>query len=217
MFLAEKTVKNYVSALFAKLGMERRTQAAAYAVRVLGERDGAGHGGSPAELGTLVSRPGVGVGRHPVPGMDVNGPVLEQLPRDECLRLMGSVPVGRIVYTRQALPAVELVNFKELDDDGGIIIKTDAGGKLEAAARGAVVAFEADSVDAAGRGGWSVTVVGHATAVTDGAEVARLEQLPLTPWAAGNRDHFIRVSPAIVNGRRIGAGQAQGTGDARRF
>jgi DNA-binding NarL/FixJ family response regulator len=33
MFLAEKTVKNYVSALFAKLGMERRTQAAAYAVR----------------------------------------------------------------------------------------------------------------------------------------------------------------------------------------
>ena len=37
MFLAEKTVKNYVSALFAKLGMERRTQAAAYAARTLGE------------------------------------------------------------------------------------------------------------------------------------------------------------------------------------
>ena len=37
MFLAEKTVKNYVSALFAKLGMERRTQAAAYAARVLAE------------------------------------------------------------------------------------------------------------------------------------------------------------------------------------
>jgi len=33
--LAEKTVKNYVSVLFAKLGMERRTQAAAYAARVL--------------------------------------------------------------------------------------------------------------------------------------------------------------------------------------
>jgi len=37
MFLAEKTVKNYVSALFAKLGMERRTQAAAYAVRAFGD------------------------------------------------------------------------------------------------------------------------------------------------------------------------------------
>jgi two-component system, NarL family, response regulator DevR len=39
MFLAEKTVKNYVSALFAKLGMERRTQAAAYAARVFSDRD----------------------------------------------------------------------------------------------------------------------------------------------------------------------------------
>jgi DNA-binding NarL/FixJ family response regulator len=36
MFLAEKTVKNYISALFAKLGMERRTQAAAYAAKVFG-------------------------------------------------------------------------------------------------------------------------------------------------------------------------------------
>ena len=38
IFLAEKTVKNYVSALFAKLGMERRTQAAAYAARIFGEQ-----------------------------------------------------------------------------------------------------------------------------------------------------------------------------------
>jgi len=40
LFLAEKTVKNYVSALFAKLGMERRTQAAAYAARIF---DDEGH------------------------------------------------------------------------------------------------------------------------------------------------------------------------------
>jgi DNA-binding NarL/FixJ family response regulator len=33
MYLAEKTVKNYVSNLLAKLGMDRRTQAAAYATR----------------------------------------------------------------------------------------------------------------------------------------------------------------------------------------
>jgi DNA-binding NarL/FixJ family response regulator len=39
MFLAEKTVKNYVSNLLAKLGLERRTQAAALAVR-LEERRG---------------------------------------------------------------------------------------------------------------------------------------------------------------------------------
>jgi len=38
MFLAEKTVKNYVSHLLSKLGMERRTEAAAYAAR-LAERN----------------------------------------------------------------------------------------------------------------------------------------------------------------------------------
>ena len=36
MFLAEKTVKNYVSALLHKLGLERRTQAAVLATRLLG-------------------------------------------------------------------------------------------------------------------------------------------------------------------------------------
>jgi two-component system, NarL family, response regulator DevR len=42
MFLAEKTVKNYVSALFQKLGMERRTQAAAYAAKI-SSQDSTGH------------------------------------------------------------------------------------------------------------------------------------------------------------------------------
>jgi len=37
MFLSEKTVKNYVSSLLAKLGMERRTQAAVLASKLLGK------------------------------------------------------------------------------------------------------------------------------------------------------------------------------------
>ena len=39
MFLAEKTVKNYVSNMFAKLGMSRRTEAAADAARLSERRD----------------------------------------------------------------------------------------------------------------------------------------------------------------------------------
>jgi DNA-binding NarL/FixJ family response regulator len=38
MFLAEKTVKNYVSSLLAKLGLERRTQAAVLATKLFGDR-----------------------------------------------------------------------------------------------------------------------------------------------------------------------------------
>jgi DNA-binding NarL/FixJ family response regulator len=38
MFLADKTVKNYVSSMLAKLGLERRTQAAVLATKLLGTR-----------------------------------------------------------------------------------------------------------------------------------------------------------------------------------
>jgi DNA-binding NarL/FixJ family response regulator len=38
LFLAEKTVKNYVSNLLAKLGMHRRTEAAVYAARLADRR-----------------------------------------------------------------------------------------------------------------------------------------------------------------------------------
>ncbi|MFG2004479.1 response regulator [Spirillospora sp. NPDC048911] len=43
MYLAEKTVKNYVSSLFSKLNMSRRTQAAAYAARLKASAPKTGH------------------------------------------------------------------------------------------------------------------------------------------------------------------------------
>jgi two-component system, NarL family, response regulator DevR len=49
MFLAEKTVKNYVSSLFAKLGMQRRTQAAAYAARLHEHPEPGEHPGAETE------------------------------------------------------------------------------------------------------------------------------------------------------------------------
>lgn len=147
--------------------------------------------------------------------MDSDHSVLERLTRDECMRLMGSVPVGRIVYTRQALPAVELVNFTLIDGD--IVVRTRAEGKLAAATRGAVVAFEVDSVDLVEHTGWSVTIVGQARAVTDGAQMRRLDAVTLPSWVTRENDHFIIISPTIVNGRRvIGLRLTGGTG-AHRF
>jgi DNA-binding NarL/FixJ family response regulator len=40
LYLAEKTVKNHVSGIFAKLGMQRRTQAAAFVARLNADNDG---------------------------------------------------------------------------------------------------------------------------------------------------------------------------------
>jgi len=65
-----------------------------------------------------------------------DGLALTQLPRDECLQLMGSVSLGRIIYTRRALPAVELVIFAL--DQGDIVLRTDAGGRLADATKHSV-------------------------------------------------------------------------------
>ncbi len=136
-----------------------------------------------------------------VPRMNADGAVLVELSGAECLVLLATVPVGRIVYTRRALPAVEPVNFAV--HDGLIIVRADAGGKLAAAVRRAVVAFQADELDLAARCGWSVTVVGRSEEVTDPGEIAGLAGLGLQSWAPGARDHFIRITPGMVTGRRL--------------
>jgi nitroimidazol reductase NimA-like FMN-containing flavoprotein (pyridoxamine 5'-phosphate oxidase superfamily) len=133
---------------------------------------------------------------------DDHSSVLDRLTRDECLQFMASVPVGRIVYTRRAMPAVELVNFTM--DNGDVVVRTDASGKLAAATHAAVVAFEADALDLDQCRGWSVTVVGYSREVTDPRDVARLRESGPHPWASGEREHFIRITPGIVNGRRLG-------------
>ncbi|GAA3236107.1 pyridoxamine 5'-phosphate oxidase family protein [Nonomuraea helvata] len=133
--------------------------------------------------------------------MQVDSSGLQVLSRAECLDLLSTAPIGRIVFTDQALPAVQPVNFHL--DGHSIVIRTSTGSKLAAATRRAVVAFEADEFDLERRTGWSVTAVGLARAVTDPTERDRLAELPLTTWAPGNRDHYIVVEAEQVSGRRI--------------
>lgn len=132
-----------------------------------------------------------------------NGSAAKQLSKDECLHLMASVSIGRIVFTRQALPAVELVNFAL--DRGDIVIRTDGDGKLAAAIREAVVAFEADCVDPAKLSGWSVTAIGQSREVSEPGETDRLRRMSLNSWAPGERAQFARISPVILDGRRLDA------------
>jgi nitroimidazol reductase NimA-like FMN-containing flavoprotein (pyridoxamine 5'-phosphate oxidase superfamily) len=101
---------------------------------------------------------------------------LHELDRQECVRLLAKVPVGRVVYTRQALPAVLPVNFC-LDTDSSVLLRTSSDSDLVRAIDGAVVAFEADAFDAETRSDWSVVVTGRATVVTDPAEHERLSEL----------------------------------------
>ncbi|NUW39504.1 pyridoxamine 5'-phosphate oxidase family protein [Nonomuraea rhodomycinica] len=133
--------------------------------------------------------------------MQLDSSGLQVLSDEECFGLLSAAPIGRIVFTDHALPAVQPVNFHL--DGRTIVIRTSIGSKLAAATRRAVVAFEADEFDRELRVGWSVTAVGQAREVTDPDELDRLAALPLTTWAPGSRDHYIVVEAEHVSGRRI--------------
>lgn len=126
----------------------------------------------------------------------------DTLARDESLELLRSVPIGRIVFTKHALPAITPVNFAVMPN-GDVIIRTGSGSKLSAAMRGAVVAFEADSFDADSLGGWSVVVTGPARHVVSPEEIEEIDGGMPQPWVSGERRDVIRISAEFVDGRRL--------------
>ena len=130
-------------------------------------------------------------------------PTVQDLTREECLALLPSVPVGRLVFTEHALPAVVPVNF--VLHQGRVIIRTGATSSLGAAVRNAVVALQADDINRDSRCGWSVTVTGRAYQVTDPAQLEQIDELPLVSWA-GRQEHVIAVPVDLVTGRRVGTG-----------
>ncbi|MCD9874820.1 pyridoxamine 5'-phosphate oxidase family protein [Streptomyces guryensis] len=130
-----------------------------------------------------------------------------ELERQECLRLLAKVPVGRIVHTRQALPAVLPVNFS-LDGDGAVLLCTSAASELARAVDGTVVAFEADEVDAVAHSGWSVVVTGAAAVVRDPEEHERLTRTGPRSWAPSPEEVFVRIEPELVTGRELVGGRS---------
>ncbi|MEU5097154.1 pyridoxamine 5'-phosphate oxidase family protein [Streptomyces sp. NPDC020996] len=132
----------------------------------------------------------------------VDGDGFRILDRQECLRLLAKVPVGRVVYTRHALPAVLPVNFS-LDGDFSVLLRTSAASDLVRAVDGVVVAFEADDFDAEARSGWSVVVTGRATVVTGPAEHERLTRTGPRSWMPLPEGVFVRIEAEIVTGREL--------------
>ncbi|MCF3100361.1 pyridoxamine 5'-phosphate oxidase family protein [Streptomyces roseoverticillatus] len=147
-----------------------------------------------------------------------------ELTRAESLRLLRTVSLGRVVFTRRALPAIRPVNH--VVDGGHIVIRTHEGAALAglaataqqpasaqqpatptrqpgtAAVRRVVVAYEADAIDPVTHLGWSVVVTGYCMPVTDPDELARYAAL-LTPWWDGRMDYAVRIRPTLVTGVRL--------------
>lgn len=139
-----------------------------------------------------------------MPGQPTDHAGLETLSLDECLRLLASVPVGRVGFYADGEVVVLPVNHAV--DGQDVVFRTAAGSKLSAAEGQNLVAFEADDYDPAAQSGWSVLINGRAEVVYEDAEIERLTRLGLRPWVtAVDRPFWIRIRPSSVAGRQIPA------------
>jgi hypothetical protein len=119
------------------------------------------------------------------------------------MRLLAGVPIGRVVFTARALPAVRPVCH--LVDGDYIIIRTDGNAAITSELRaeaGTVVAYEADAIDMAEHLGWSVVVVGVAHQVID-PDQADVYRQALRPWVSGAKDQVIAIHADMVTGYRL--------------
>jgi nitroimidazol reductase NimA-like FMN-containing flavoprotein (pyridoxamine 5'-phosphate oxidase superfamily) len=127
---------------------------------------------------------------------------IEVLEEAECVRLLQADEIGRLAVIDVATPAIFPVNY--VMHDGDIVFRTDAGTKLDRGQR-ANVCFEVDAFDRAERSGWSVVVTGRLEEITssDSSALAAAQALPIHPWAAGERAHWVKLVPARITGRRV--------------
>ncbi|MBO0774261.1 MAG: pyridoxamine 5'-phosphate oxidase family protein [Actinobacteria bacterium] len=166
---------------------------------------------TPAALARLAATLGTttpalaGAGMDLPPGQQPPGqrPVLDSLTAAECRSFLGSGGVGRFLFSEPRGPVAAPVNFRMLGDD--IVFRTDPGTSLAEGAAQERVSFEVDHLDEALGEGWSVMVSGHARVLSDPGELAEAQALGVAPWAGGNRDVYIRLTPVVMTGRRIRA------------
>lgn len=127
---------------------------------------------------------------------------IEVLTREECLELLADDVIGRLAILVGGAPTILPVNY--VLDGSTVVFRTDPGAKLSSGPRGPAC-FEIDDFDRASHVGWSVVVAGMLEEVTPyaSATYGRLHELPITPWAGGDKDHWMRLVPTLITGRRI--------------
>jgi nitroimidazol reductase NimA-like FMN-containing flavoprotein (pyridoxamine 5'-phosphate oxidase superfamily) len=135
----------------------------------------------------------------------------EVLSVGDCLELLDTTPVGRLVLTERALPAFHPVDY--VRHGRSLIVRTGPGSELDAARRRDVVAFEADHVDPDAHTGWSVMVVGRAGVVDDIERLVAVIDHRYRPWVRGRGLHVIRIDAERVTGRRLVLDPWQDAGD----
>ncbi|MEU7816708.1 pyridoxamine 5'-phosphate oxidase family protein [Pseudonocardia sp. NPDC049154] len=126
-------------------------------------------------------------------------PKLVALGRTECLTRLAGEGVGRVVVTRQSLPAAHPVH-NVLDGEESVF-RTPRGGTLAAAVLGTVVAFQVDDIDLGPAPGGASTGVGEAYEIAEPGRLHRLQQTLSPWWATCDTAHAISIPLRILHGR----------------
>jgi len=130
---------------------------------------------------------------------------LEELCFEECVTLLAGSAVGRLGVVVDGTPEIFPVNHAVDTVTGCIVFPTNARTKLQAALHWPKVSFEVDGLEADGRSGWSVMVVGHAEPVEDLGEQVRAAAHRFVLWGTGPNTVWLRIVPERITGRRISA------------
>lgn len=121
---------------------------------------------------------------------------------DECVRLLGTAQVGRVVVSVDALPAAFPVNYRVVGNE--IVFQTAPGTKLAAAVSHTVLGFQVDRIDAQRQQGWSVLVVGLSRVVHDPAEQQELDRAGVrTWWSTAPQMQYVAIAMDRLSGRRL--------------
>ena len=131
---------------------------------------------------------------------------LQVLSTIACDRHLRTEAVGRIAVMVDDHPEIFPVNYA-VDERGDIFFRMDSGTKLNAAATAPTISFEIDGFDEDRELGWSVLAVGPARWLGRPQDIAKVRELPLKPWAAGEKANVVRLSPTKITGRQIARSQ----------
>jgi nitroimidazol reductase NimA-like FMN-containing flavoprotein (pyridoxamine 5'-phosphate oxidase superfamily) len=123
-------------------------------------------------------------------------PAVSPLATEECWRLIDTATLGRLAFSRRALPVVYPVRFTASGRSLWFWLDTPA--LQEAAMSSDVVCFEVDAW-APMLGGWSVLVTGHLHALTAPWPVHDAA----TAATATDDGCAARLVPSVISGRRI--------------
>jgi uncharacterized protein len=131
--------------------------------------------------------------------MPETGQPVTILSASESWDLLASVPLGRLVTSADGQPEIFPVNF--VVQRRTVLFRTAEGTKLVSTAINNHVVFEAD--DHGAGEGWSVIVKGMARMLRTSEELEEAEHAQLLPWTATLKQHYVRIQPVSITGRRF--------------